>query len=53
MLVNYSRFTNRNKDGISQMSQIDVEQLQVLYRIIFGTDSEPKWVKKSILHLEG
>jgi hypothetical protein len=34
------------------MSQIDVEHLQVLYRIIFGTDCEPRWEKTPILYLE-
>jgi hypothetical protein len=38
---------------IRRISRADVKQLQVLYRIIFGTDGAPKWMKKHILQLEG
>jgi hypothetical protein len=36
-----------------RVSRADVKQLQVLYRIIFGTDGAPKWMKKHILQFEG
>jgi hypothetical protein len=44
---------SRMKKIVRRILRADVKQLQVLYRIIFGTDGAPKWMKKHILQFEG
>jgi hypothetical protein len=38
----------KDEKTIRRISRADVNQMQVVYRIIFGTDGAPKWMKKQL-----